>query len=41
MTADRQSPRKVLDRILSIQMEPNNHAIVLNISDEGAWVSTR
>ena len=35
MVADRQSPRKLVNRILSIQMESDNHAIVLNISDEG------
>ncbi len=35
MTPNRQSPRTVLDRILCIQMEPDNHAIVRNISDEG------
>jgi hypothetical protein len=35
MTPDRQSPRTVLDRILCIQIEPDNHAIVRNISDEG------
>jgi hypothetical protein len=35
MTPDRRSPRKVADRFLSFQMEPNNHAIVTNISDEG------
>jgi hypothetical protein len=35
MTPNRQSPRTVLDRILCIKMEPANHAIVMNISDEG------
>ena len=35
MTIDRQSPRRVADRILSIEMAPNNHAIVLNVSNEG------
>jgi hypothetical protein len=35
MNASRQSPRKVINRILSIQMEPNIQAIVQNISDEG------
>jgi hypothetical protein len=35
MNASRQSPRKVVNRILSIQMEPNIQAIVQNISDEG------
>jgi hypothetical protein len=32
---ERQSPRKVADRILTIRIEPDNHAIVLNVSDEG------
>src|ERR1700686_4707821 len=32
---ERQSPRKVADRILSIRIEPDNYAIVLNVSDEG------
>ena len=35
MNASRQSPRKVINRILSIQMEPDIQAIVQNISDEG------
>jgi PilZ domain len=35
MNASRQSPRKVIDRVLSIQMEPDIQAIVQNISDEG------
>ena len=35
MAIDRQSPRKVADRILCIQMEPNNEAIVLDVSDGG------
>jgi hypothetical protein len=35
MNASRQAPRKVVNRILSIQMEPNIQAIVQNISDEG------
>src|ERR1700682_3642968 len=32
---ERQSPRKVADRILSIRIEPDNYAIVINVSDEG------
>ena len=40
MTPNRQSPRTVLDRILCIQMEPDNHAIVRNISDEGLGFHT-
>jgi hypothetical protein len=32
---ERQSPRKVADRLLSIRIEPDNYAIVLNVSDEG------
>src|SRR5258708_2625051 len=35
MNASRQSPRKVINRVVSIQMEPNIQAIVQNISDEG------
>jgi len=35
MNASRQSPRKVVNRILCIQMEPNIQAIVQNISDDG------
>jgi hypothetical protein len=35
MNASRQSPRKVINRVLSIQMEPDIRAIVQNISDEG------
>jgi hypothetical protein len=35
MNASRQSPRKVINRVLSIQMEPDIQAIVRNISDEG------
>jgi hypothetical protein len=35
MNASRQSPRKVIDRVLSILMEPDIQAIVQNISDEG------
>ena len=35
MAIDRQSPRKVADRILSIRVEPNNDAVVLDFSDEG------
>ena len=35
MTLDRQSPRRAADRILSIEMGSSNHAIVLNISNEG------
>jgi hypothetical protein len=35
MTDHRQSPRKIVDRVLSLQIEPNINAIVLNISDEG------
>jgi hypothetical protein len=35
MNASRQSPRKVINTVLSIQMEPNIEAIVQNISDEG------
>jgi len=35
MNATRQSPRTVISRILSIQMESNIQAIVQNISDEG------
>lgn len=32
---DRQSLRKVVDSVLRIQIEPNNDAIVLNVSDGG------
>ena len=32
---ERQSPRKVAERLLSIQMDPNNPAIVRDISDGG------
>jgi hypothetical protein len=32
---ERQSARKVAARILSIRIEPDNYAIVLNVSDEG------
>ena len=35
MNASRQSPRKIVNRILCIQMEPNIQAIVQNISDDG------
>src|SRR5260370_8322153 len=35
MNTSRQSPRKVISRVLSIQMEPDIQAIVQNISDEG------
>jgi PilZ domain len=35
MNASRQSPRKVINRVVNIQMEPNIQAIVQNISDEG------
>jgi hypothetical protein len=35
MAIERQSPRKIAERILSIQMEPNNDAIVLDVSDGG------
>src|SRR6266404_4092241 len=35
MNSSRQSPRKVINRVLSIQMEPDIQAIVQNISDEG------
>src|ERR1700733_15684367 len=35
MTVDRQSPRRAADRLLSIEMASGNHAIVLNISNEG------
>ena len=35
MGIERQSPRKIADRILSIQIEPNNDAIVLDFSDGG------
>ena len=35
MTLDRQSPRRAADRILSIEIGSSNHAIVLNISNEG------
>jgi PilZ domain len=35
MAIDRQSPRKVADRILFIQIEPNNDAIILDVSDGG------
>jgi PilZ domain-containing protein len=35
MTIDRQSQRQIPGGILSIEMEPSNHAIVLNISDGG------
>jgi hypothetical protein len=35
MNASRQSPRRVINRVLSIQMEPDIQAIVQNISDEG------
>jgi hypothetical protein len=35
MAIERQSTRKFADRILCIQIEPNNDAIVLNISDGG------
>jgi len=35
MNASRQSPRKLMNRVLSIQVEPNIQAIVQNISDEG------
>jgi hypothetical protein len=35
MNASRQSPRKVINRVLSIQMEPDIQAIVQNISDQG------
>ncbi len=35
MNTSRQSPRKVINRVLSIQMEPDIQAIVQNISDEG------
>ena len=31
----RQSPRTVVEKILTIQVEPDNHAIVLNFSDGG------
>ena len=35
MNACRQSPRKVINRVVSIQLEPNIQAVVQNISDEG------
>jgi hypothetical protein len=35
MAMDRQSQRQIPGGILSIEMEPGNHAIVLNISDGG------
>ena len=35
MNVPRRFPRQVVDRILSIDMEPNNHAIILNFSEEG------
>jgi hypothetical protein len=35
MADDRQSPRKVVKASLSIQIEPNNTATVLNVSDGG------
>ena len=35
MAMDRQSPRKVAGRILCIQVEPDNDAVVLNFSEDG------
>ena len=40
MTRARQSPRKVADKILDIRIEPNNDAIVLNVSDGGLGFRT-